>query len=249
MKKTLLLCGVLLALAAPAFAQPYPPQIDLTWTDCVLGPTAVVDMGNACTNNVGSVGTMYAAFAPPGALPQYEANSSIVDLQTSAAVLSPWWHLEVGGCRSGSLSISGDFTTSSFACGDFWNGQALGGLNYSSPSPSFASAPNSARIQTAMAVQEALAGLVDNSNIWYAYKLTINRAKTMPVGCPGCLDGACIVLNEMRLSQPAPVPDVVLTTGPQQWVTYRGGAGTGRICPASTPSHSKTWGSVKALYR
>jgi hypothetical protein len=246
MKKTLLLCGVLLALAAPAFAQPYPPQIDLTWSDCPLG-AFTVDASNACTNNTGSVGVMIASFAPPGALPLYEANISLLDLQTSAATLSAWWQMNSSGCRPTGMSISADFTSGPFSCSDFWAGQASTGMQYNVPG---VLGPNSARINTVAGVQETGAGPIDENSMWYAYKLSLLKVKSVGTGaCAGCLDGACIVLNQMNLSQPAPAPDVVLTSGPQNWVTYRGGAGAGHICPGATPNRKSTWGSVKALYR
>ena len=248
MKKTLLICGALLALAVPAFAQPYPPQVNLSWDDCVLGAYAV-DKGNACTSSTQVVGLMFASFAPRDTMPKYEANISIIDLQTSAATLSPWWNFTAAGCRPTGLSISADFTAGPFSCADFWAGQASTGLAYETPSPSIPTA-NSARIHTVCGVAETGAGEIDNGSLWYAYKLTLSKIKSTGTGsCAGCLDGACIVMNQMNLSQPAPVPDEVLTQGPQQFVTYRGGAGSGHLCPASTPTRKSTWGSVKALYR
>ena len=248
LKRTLLSCGILLALAAPAFAQTDPPGIDLAWNDCVQGPYTA-DMPNACNSNTGSM-TMFASFVPPGLLLHYEGNTSIIDLATSASVLSAWWHLETGGCRDGSLSISGDFTSGPLSCSDFWNGRALGGYEYVTPSPG-CSYPNTARIRTTMAVPESLAGPIDNSTMWYAFKLSINRARTVGTGsCAGCLDPAYIVLNQMNLSQPAPEPDVILTTtGVQNTVTYRGGLGPHPHCVEPTPTHRNTWGSLKALYR
>lgn len=251
MRKALLSCAALLALATPTFAQPYPPQINLTWNDCLLGPFAV-DMGNACTSNAGLMGTLIESFSPPDTVPRYVGNSAVIDLQTSATTLSPWWQIgsSVSDCRRGSLSTSADFTAGPNSCADFWAGRgAVSGYSYVTPSPSIGT-PNSARLRAAVSVAESFAGPIDNSKMWYALKVSISNIKTVGTGsCAGCLDGACIVINEMRLVQPVPTPDVILTTGPQQYVTYRGGAGTSHPCPASTPTHQRTWGSVKALYR
>jgi len=230
----------LCAFAPPALAQPYPAQIDLSWNDCVLGAYSV-DMANACTSNAGSM-TMYAAFAPPGTIAAFLATSAVIDLQTSAATLSPWWHLESSGCRNTSLTMNMDFRSGPFACGDPWKGNASGGFDYS--------LPNGARIRVAVALPSDQSSLVDNSKIWYAFSLAIDNAKSVGAGsCAGCQDGACIVLNQMNLVTYAPAPDVVLTSGPQQYVTYRVGAGAGPICPQATPTRHGTWGSIKSLYR
>jgi hypothetical protein len=122
-------------------------------------------------------------------------------------------------------------------------------MYYVTPSPSLSS-PNSARLETGVAIQTGSGGPIDNTKMWYAFLVTLSNNKSVGTGsCAGCMDGACIVLNEMRLGQPAPTPDVILTSGPQQYVTYRGGAAPAYPCPQSTPTRRTSWGSVKALYR
>lgn len=265
MKKTLLICGVLLAFAVPAFAQPWSPGVDLHWTDCVLSG-GVTDMANTCTANTGTVGAITCSFVPPGLLPLYEANLCLLDLQTSAATLSPWWHMETGGCPNRVGRITTSASWSNTACQDFWQLGATTAILYTTPSPGLLT-PNSARIKAVAGVAEASAGPVDNIDnttvpptplMWYALNVNIAKNGTLPASvCGGCLDGACIVLNEMFLSQPAPVPDVHLSIpsgapGSANYVTYRGGAAThGGQCPGDppTPTHKTTWGSVKSLYR
>lgn len=267
MKKTLLICGVLLAFAAPAFAQ-YTPGIDLHWNDCVLGATAAANATWGCNNNAsGNAVSMTASFVTPGLLPNYVANTCILDLQTSAATLSPWWHMEspVSTCpnRAGRINTGAIFTLGS--CSDFWGGTGTTAGLYQVPSPGLLT-PNSARYKAAVGV--AAGGPIDNLDftdpanpvpiVWYALTVNITKPGTLPLTvCPGCNDGACIVLNEMLLSQPAPVPDVALVAaygypGAENWVTYKGGAAThGGVCPGDppTPTRKTTWGSVKALYR
>src|SRR6266481_3791887 len=129
MKITLAIAAASFLLAAPALAQPPQAEMDLTWNDCILGPYAV-DMSNDCTTNSGFAGSLFVSFSPPTTLPLYEACLAIINLQTSGAALSDWWHLEVGGCRGdrigqgpGSLSISADFTAGPTSCADFWIGR------------------------------------------------------------------------------------------------------------------------------
>ena len=245
MKRAFVSLGALLVLSTPAIAQTYTTQVNLSWNDCVLGPFAI-GRANDCTTNTGTMGTLFVSFSPPGTLPLYVAAQTSILLQTSGATLSPWWHFESGGCRgAGGLVSTADFTGGPFACADFWNGQQVGGYFYETPAPSLL--PNSARLRSVFALPTALAGPIDNSKIWYAHKVTIFNSKTVGTGaCSGCLDGACIVVNQINLSQPAPAPDVIITTGPQQIVTYRGATGT--VCLEATPTRRMTWGSIKSLY-
>jgi hypothetical protein len=250
MKKTLLICGALLVFAAPAFAAGF---INMQWTDCPPGG-GVVNVNNTCTTNSGAVGTLVTSFQPPVDLPQFLGCAGVIDLQTNAAPLNPWWHAEVGGCRASKVSVSFDFSSGPFSCIDFWQGQAAGGMDYAVPSPGVA-AP-SARIRTIQAVPASGIGPIfvldptaQTPNEYYAFKITISKLLSTGTGaCAGCLDKACFVFNSMSLSQPAPVPDVNLTTGPAQYATYNNGPGSG-LCPGATPTQKSTWGSVKALYR
>ncbi|MBI1799920.1 MAG: hypothetical protein HYR73_09595 [Candidatus Eisenbacteria bacterium] len=249
MKKTLLICGALLMFAAPAFSTGF---INMMWVDCPLGP-GFVNVSNTCTSNgPAPAGTLVTSFGPPVDMPLFLGCAGVIDLQTSAVALSPWWHMETGGCRAGKISFSADFTLGPFSCIDPWGGLASGGIDYATPSPGLLTA-NSARIRTLQAVGTpvpitVLDGL-GNTNEYYAFKVTISKALSTSVGsCAGCLDKACFVFNSLRLSQPAPVPDKVVTSGPQQYTTYNLGTGTA-VCPHDTPTRRSTWGSVKSLYR
>jgi len=66
--------------------------------------------------------------------------------------------------------------------------------------------------------------------------------------CSGCLVPACIVLNSVKLAQPAGQGDAVIANpAASQHVTWQGG---GTIeCPGATPTQSNTWGQIKTLYR
>ena len=68
--------------------------------------------------------------------------------------------------------------------------------------------------------------------------------------CAGCGDPGCLVLNSVEVFGFAAGEDYLITAQDvRQFVTWQGGAIGGAGCPAATPSQSKTWGSVKALYR
>ena len=83
---------------------------------------------------------------------------------------------------------------------------------------------------------------------YYAFKLSINSAKTVGTGaCDGCLDPVCIVLNEIKLTQPVGVGNYRLQNPAlSYYATWQGGVVSGG-CPAATPARNRTWGAVKSL--
>jgi hypothetical protein len=251
MKKTLLITGALLAFAAPVFAQ---GAANLAWNECILDGTAAQNRTSLCTQTAGNAGTMVASFNPPAAIPLYLGCNAVLDIQTNSGggALSPWWRFDLpaaSSCHGGKMSHNADFTLSTFACSDFFGGNASGGGNFTTPSPTVA--PPSARVKEIWGVQESAAGLLNPGTEYYAFKISIsysmNPGFTLP-NCPGCLDKACIVLQNIALGQPAPVPDTNIVGGVQNFITWQGGTGA-TICPQATPTHNTTWGSVKALYR
>jgi hypothetical protein len=252
MKKTLLICGALLALtASAAFAA---GDINLGQNDCA--PIGVVNATLNCAVNTGAPIVLVGSYMPSAILTQFVGLSAVVDLQTNQAVLSPWWSFSAGGCRNTvgppavhGLSTSFDFTSGPFTCTDFFAGQALGASQYDTPSPGIGT-PNSARLRIAGA--QAVGGEVDPGTEYYGFKVTINKTATVgtPV-CPGCTDAVCIVFNQITLGSTAVsgVKDQVITSGPQQYCTVNGGVAGAQLCPSSTPTKNGTWGQIKALYR
>ena len=240
MKRALLLAGAMLALTSSlALAQ---GDINIAWNDCPpgYGGVGLTNINPLCTSNLGA-NILVASFAAPVNMPQFNGHAGVVDIQVAAATLDPWWHVETGGCRAGKLTGSFDFTAGPFSCFDVWAGLASGGINIG------ITGPNRLRVRTVCAVPTISAVTAGIEN--YVFKLTISNSQTVgPLGCAGCLDPACIVFNQILITQPAGVGDYTITTGPQQFATWKGGI-VGGGCPAATPTRSGTWGSVKALYR
>jgi hypothetical protein len=243
MKKTLFVTCALLALTAGmASAQGH---INLAWQECAGEAGSSAALSPACTSNAGS-NILYGSFAAPVEMPHFNGHAAVLDLQTNQAALSPWWFMGATGCRAGLASGDYNFTAAAqVVCTDPWGGHASGGLDYADGF----GGPNRARIRTVCAVADAFQFDVLPATEYYCFKVAIANTKTAGTGCPGCLDQACIVLNSILITQPAGDGDYTLTTGPQQFVTWRGGAIGGLGCPAATPTHKGTWGSVKALYR
>lgn len=243
MKKTLLMAGALLALTAGiASAQ---GGINLSWSDC--GTFGVQGKTFTCTSNTLSGAIMVASAVAGVQMDQLNGQESEIDLQTNAAALSNWWQLASGGCRgTTAIAASFDFTAGPFNCIDPWSGGASGGMNYV---PAFGG-PNRGQIRTICAIPGTTG--ITATDEYYFFKITLLGAKsTGNNSCAGCTDGACLVFESIKLTQPAGVGDYLLTTPiTRQFVTWQaGGAGVTGGCPAATPTKSTTWGSVKSLYR
>jgi len=236
MKKVVLIAGAMLALTSSlALAG---GSINIAWDDCTFPyGVGVADKTVPCLTTGASV--LVASFdPPPPGMPHFNGSAGVVDIQVAGPVLDPWWRLDPAGCRAGKLTGSFDFTSGPFSCVDVWSGLAAGGTDVS------VLAADRLRVRTVCAVPTVAPIL--NGYEYYVFKLTLSMAN--PSSCVGCEDPACVVFNSLLLTQPAGEGDFSITTGPVQFATWRGGAIPGG-CPATTPTHKSTWGSVKALYR
>jgi hypothetical protein len=243
MKKTLLLAGALLALTAGIASA---GGINLGWGDCSPAGTAAKTF--ACTSNSLTGAIMVASAISPAVLDQFVGQESEMIIQTNQPALSPWWGLQTGGCRGTTAVAAGfDFTGGPFTCTDPWSGAAAGGMNYA---PNFGGA-NRAQLRTVCAIPGSTS--IDDATEYYLFKVTLLGAKsTGNNSCAGCTDGACVVLTSIKLVEVAGAPaGDYLVTNPivRQHVTWQAGGSLGGLCPAATPTQTRTWGSVKSLYR
>lgn len=242
--------GIALAAGCGLTAPALGGGINLSWQDC--GTSGSGARTSACASNAGA-NVLIVSVIPPAPMPQFNGAAVTIDLQTTGAALSPWWHMESGGCRSGSLLWSADFSVSDLNgdpifhhCMDPWGGRAGGGSNFST-GPLLA---NRARIRGVAALSGNIA--LDNVSEAYMMQLKIANAGTVdPDGCAGCLDGACLVLQSVQLTQPLGVGDFIVTNPLQrQHVTWQASGGSiGLGCPNALPTRNATWGAVKSLYR
>jgi hypothetical protein len=182
------------------------------------------------------------------------ANEVVMDVQTAGATLAPWWGMATGQCRA-AASVAGDFnfTGGPFTCYDYWQAGAIGALSWSV----LPNTTNRCRIKGVFALPAGDARItsVPVDLEVYSYKCNINNAKSTGLGaCAGCTTEACIVLNSIRVNQPVASggaaifisnPAVVQHAIWQGWST----GDPNQACPLITPTKSKSWGSIKALYR
>ena len=239
MKKTLLITGVLLALAATVASA---AGVNVSWTDC--GAAGQQNRAFACNSNAGS-NVMVSSFDPPAGLSKVTGINLIWDLQSASDPLPAWWDLfNPGACKSGP-TLNTVFANAS--CTDYFLAAGAGGITAYLNTGS-----NKRRIGGSWSANEADAGPVTPGTEYYAVNVVFSNAKTVGTGaCAGCQDGVCIVLNDVLISQPAGTAGgspAVTNPRERNFITWQGGA-IGGGCPGATPAINKTWGQVKSIYR
>ena len=244
-----LLPGILLSLvtASTAVAQ---GGINLSWIDC--GAAGVQNRNFACDSNAG-FDVLFASAIAPVDVPQLLGMEGVIDLMTSGATLSDWWQFGTGGCHSGAMSATFDFTAGPFSCIDPWSGQAVGGMDYQAGM----GGPNRARIRAVCAIATSIA--IDATDEYYFFRIVIRHVNSAGNGaCAGCLDAACFALQQIQLVQPSGVGDYTISSPLiRNYVQWQGGvavslpSGSFPGCPLYPYDAAKrtTWGSVKSLYR
>ena len=228
--------------------------IDLGWNDCPGGATYSLTQTFACDTNAG-IHTMVGSFVAPAGIEAMSANEIVIEVQTGGPQLAAWWTYGAGQCRAAtSLQGNFDFTGGPFTCYDYWQGGAIGALIWQSEG--FPYGLNHCRIKGVFALPagDARITAIPEGTHVYSFKANINNAKSIGLGaCGGCGDEACIVLNLIAINQPAPQPPRIPLQNPEfaAFVTWQGWStpDPNNQCPAVTPARSRTWGSIKALYR
>ncbi len=241
-----LVIALLLVLAVPARA--FDGQIYLSWEECALQGAGSSDLASACLFDEGN-SALYCAFTLDQAINDVVGIEVTVDLQHSHGSLPDWWRLMgKGECRDASLFASGDFSLDG-VCSDPWRDLGGGVALYYPGLPR--GQTSQARLIGIYAIQSDSARVLDAGPMYYGLKLLISNQKTAFPGCAGCLQPACLVLNQVKLLRgPKSIPAEITieTPGPAlaNRVTWR--AGSGADCLA-VPVRSRTWGQIKSLYR
>lgn len=239
MMKKLFACTLLLAAAAgPASAA----GLNLGWSDCAGQGFGTANRTFACTSNDGT-NTLIGSFVAPSGLTEVTGFAAVLDVQTVSPTLPDWWNF--GACRAGELSHSPGFASGPY-CTDYFTGSLGGGVYIIGP-------PKQARIKEGWAypVSSPSIGPIAEDDEVYAFQVLITNSKSTGLGsCAGCLTPACIVFNEILVTnRPGNVNGNKLITYPaiRSHVTWQGGLGI--LCPDATPARKATWGSIKSLYR
>src|SRR5438552_14218659 len=128
MKKLLVLCGAVLALApaSKCFA-----GLDTTWNDCVLEST-VQDINYTNCNVALKIIKMYSCFKTPVPVPNFVDADLVYDLQEeNVATLDKFWRFDdasAGGCNASGISIAINADFNGF-CGSETNPWGAGGTS------------------------------------------------------------------------------------------------------------------------
>jgi len=239
MNKVLTLTAAMLVCASVAMAG----GVNLNAGADAFGCAPVAGITNTCTSSTGSI-VLVGSVVPSRDLVGFAASGVILDVQSAAATLPDFWRLDA--CRLGKAVIAFDGTIGT--CGTIWDA-ALGSALPVSAWQYNASLPARIRLNAGAAVAEPY-NFTGGAEL-AVFKLTITKALTTGTGaCTGCLTGACIVLNEVSL-QEVGVTNYLKESASagQNYVVYNNANGTSPLCPQSTPTQNRTWGSVKAMYR
>jgi hypothetical protein len=225
--------------AAPAVAA----GINAYWNNC--GPGNPTFRSFACNTNFGTH-DIVASFVPPEGLTKVVGAIGIVDLCLGGVNLSPWWQYDAGSCRETALRAVAQDVSLPSNCVDYWQGQANFWIDYQVGYSGW----DSARLVVSVGLQSQFAGPVEPGVEYHAFTVRIGNTATVgPGACFGCLQPACIVLNEIQLLQPAGTPggSPALTVPDSNnylmWQNYVSN------CPFIVPVANRTWGQVKSLYR
>jgi hypothetical protein len=147
------------------------------------------------------------------------------------------------------VATNANFTGGPFTCVDPWQGAASGGQSFDYPVSGYG--PDRGRIRAVFAVPPGTGTPVNNASELYLCRVVFSHSKSTGIGaCAGCLNGACIVLQSVKLLGPSGVPSYV-NSNPilRQHVLWQAGGGVAGGCPGGTPTRAETWGSIKTLYR
>lgn len=246
MRMTFLLALALLtAPAVPASAS----GLGLAWDHCFQSGGTWQKLF-ACDQNLGQ-DVLVVSVIPPADMPSFAATSVIVDVVVDAGSLPPWWLTATGQCRANAIVPSFDPTSFPLTaeCPSLWGDTV--------PLQVFAiqqglHGPGTFRINSGAAVPAGSEYLVQGNAVSYlAARITFMHSKTVGAGaCDGCRTGACLLLNEMKMQQPAGLGDYTVTNAAEigsNSATMNADGSYYTYC--YTPTANRTWGAVKSLYR
>jgi hypothetical protein len=196
--KRLLLAACLLALAAPASAE---PGVSLAWGEQCWTDNPVDSRTFACDTNAG-VEYATGSFELGEALPGFWWVEIIVDVCSGSNELPDWWQLwNAGSCRATSLSaISG---AASANCVSPWQGEVAGGIGayqtlHYPPPVGDVPLPNAGRIKFGFVMMPEARPTLSRSVEYLAFRLAINHQKTVgDDACAGCEVPLELIVNQI----------------------------------------------------
>jgi len=245
MTRAVLICAALVVVRASAASA---GGINLAWNDC-LGMGGAVNRSFACDTNSGA-NDLYISFEPPVDIPDIRGANAIIDLQSAAATLPPWWQFKnPGSCRISSLQAVGVGNPHG-TCPDGWQGLGIAGIAAYNVTATVPETPfNRARMLCSTVVPATVALPVFAGTEYFCLEVRIQNTGTVGTACAGCQEPACLVLNEVLVGSDNSGDFHITNPRVSNFATWQGGAIGGAGCPAAAPARNRTWGQLKGIYR
>ena len=248
MKKTILLCGALLALTSTVASA---AGVNFAWNACYGEGTGIQNKTFACGVNTGT-NSAVGSFVAPAGVTALSGNEVVIDLQSAGTTLPAWWSFKnVGTCRTTSLSVNFVANAANTVCVDDFSGAGAGGIG--AYRIGYGGDPARARARIFIAIATPAPGPIDADVEYFVFNLLINNAKTVGTGaCAGCTVPLCLVLNSIKLTQPIGVGDFTLSQAANpasNYITWQALDFPLLGCGYVVPTRNATWGAVKSLYR
>jgi hypothetical protein len=242
MKKSLLFSGALLALSVSVASA---GGVNFYWNDC-LGDGGVIDNSLFACGASSATDHAVGSFALTNPMNDFVAVEVVVDLQAASATLPAWWDFSPspGACHGTSLSVTFDFSSlGQLSCADPFGTPAQGGI------AAYNENGNRARVVGVGAIDALNPQHLSSGTQYYGFELGLKKDKATGAGaCAGCSTPVTLVLNSINaVGTGATSQELETSAINNQCITWQGGAGAG-VCSA-VPTHNRTWGAVKSLYR
>ena len=221
-------------------------ELSLAWDRCAAAGGASNQLFD-CSTNAGAF-RLCAALQSDTLIAGIIAAELVVDMQAESPDLPDWWLVSLQGCRPNALRPV--VTVQPFSpCIDPWSGDATPLLqDQVLGSPRGLSSQS--RLLIVVSVPSNSPATLSAGAVYQLLELQLFAFGTIspPAACTGCPVPVCLVLNSARLVRPAGgVADVMFApVGASNLATWQSAGGP--TCSA-VPARSRTWGSIKSLYR
>lgn len=245
MKKMILLCGALLLVSAAAsFAA---TTLNLAYDHCQADGGVKIKT-SACASTALQA-TLVLSMVPDQAFVDYQGFVGQVQFGFSSAIPA-WWVPGCSATRSSIFGFAADNNASICALDSYGSSDAAALAAFTNPAP-FSAGPNAFYMEVT-GVNDPTGGLpalAANTEV-YMGSLTVKGTGTST--CTGCATQACINFKGAGLDRLGSSTLQVLGTALNgaSWVTWQNpNPASLAACNAASPTHSSSWGAVKALYR
>jgi len=239
--------ALLVAGAPTASAQ---SGLNLFWDHCGADGGTTTMLFD-CSTNAGAE-VLIASVVIPADMPQFGATTAVFRVHVADSPSPPWWQVAAGQCRANAMWASFDPTLfpASENCPSIWDDTVP--LQVQAVQVGLGSWESFRVYSVAALPAGSEIPLLADGTERVVCRLLVQHANTVgTAACEGCRTGACILLDEMHLQQPAGMASYRLASPNwNSFVGYNADAQYG--APAiycTTPALNRTWGAIKTLYR